>query len=206
MTALVKTITTRANIFGCSVTPLFNEVVWNAFKWGQGNAVLKSLAKFGPTDSISPTETIAQKTLGKLVNDSLTPTAALLNKTVQKLLSDSLSPSEAIALKSLAKLLSDSEIITEAVIAKAVEKLLMLDSIVPQSAILKAAEKLLNSELLSLVTDAAVENLGDGSGFIYLYPSDTTNAGNRYIASYTSGSQVGTAYTSLPVGNGTVWS
>lgn len=87
---------------------------------------------------------------------------------------------------------------------KYIEKLLSLSTSLSDDTTAESFHLISNS-FFTIDTDASFERLGDGSGYYYDFPSNTENAGNRAIASYTSASPGSTSYSSLTAGS-TVWS
>lgn len=83
---------------------------------------------------------------------------------------------------------------------KAIDNTLGLDS-----AISEFSNDKMILESLSFDSDMTDEELTDGSGYSYVFPSDVTNAEDRATASYTSGSVAGTSWAAASAGS-TPWS
>jgi hypothetical protein len=79
------------------------------------------------------------------------------------------------------------------------------EAIAPDSAINQKDLEFFLQETLSTTSDMSSEGLTDGSGYNYVFTSNTTEGEDRDFVSYTSGTAQGTAYSSLTTGS-TVWS
>ncbi len=79
------------------------------------------------------------------------------------------------------------------------------NSITPSEALANKRAGKLVGDSISPTSDATVEYLGDGNGYLYVFPSDETNAGHRDIPTYTSAAIGTAAYTSIAVAS-TTWS
>lgn len=105
------TITESLNMFGGGPTSLWNSYNWGSFNWGEGTADVITSTNHLVSETVTFTDSIVSKVIGKLVSETLTPTDAI-----------------------------------------------------------------------------AAEYLQDGSGYNYLFPSNTTNHVDQSIPSYTVGS------------------
>lgn len=77
------TITNSFNTFGPK-TDLWNEALWNAFKWGEGtNDTPVDVGKFIDAGSILPDSAIAAFYVLHLISESLSPTSAISLVTLQ---------------------------------------------------------------------------------------------------------------------------
>ena len=85
-------------------------------------------------------------------------------------------------------------------VTHSISETLVIDSQVPT----RDSEHVI-SEMLSPTSDMSDEELTDGSGYNYVFPSDVTNHQNQSIASYTSGSNPSVTWSSGTAGS-TVWS
>lgn len=81
---------------------------------------------------------------------------------------------------------------------------LISESITPDDAIINATNHLI-SESISLAGDLDSETLGDGSGYSYIFPSNTSDGEDRAFTSFACGSAQGSSWTCAVVGS-TSWS
>lgn len=82
---------------------------------------------------------------------------------------------------------------------------LISESISPDSAILSKNPNHVISESFSPTSEMISETLTDGSGYNYVFPSNTTEHENQAIASYTSGTSPNNSWSSGSAGS-TTWS
>ncbi len=79
------------------------------------------------------------------------------------------------------------------------------ETLSPTDAIVNLDTIRLISESLTPLSETISESLLDGSGYSYVFPSNTNDSELRARASYTSGSAVGSTWNSVVIGS-TTWS
>lgn len=208
MTNFTKTISDSLVIFGGRPTDTWNSYNWNAFLWGYGTkAFTKIVTHSLPTDTITPSEAISNKAVTILRNsDALTPSAAIPVHIVTAFRTgDAITPSESIA-KSIGILRnSDSLSPTEAITAHSIAKLISVDALVDSDILNNIGYTKFFSDTLTFDLAISSDVLTDAAGYAYIFVSNVSNAEDRSIASYVSGSANGSSWTSAAVGS-TTWS
>lgn len=150
------TITNSVNLFGGHPSSKWNEHNWNEFNWGYGTVSYPLVIYKCLGNSISTTDAITEKIIGKNLNNSTTLNE-LLAKSVTKPLTETLSLSE--------------------LLKKAVEK--PFDNSITLSDTLTKLQNKNIANTLDVSADMYEEKLIDQNGYEYVFTRPSNNAEDR---------------------------